>query len=40
MAKTCIKSGSDIISPACGLGTKSPIANIQSILKAVKQEIE
>ena len=40
MAKTCIKSGSDIISPACGLGTKSPIANIQSILKAVKQEVE
>ena len=40
MAKSCIKSGSDIISPACGLGTKSPISNIQSILKAVKQEAE
>ena len=40
MAKSCIKSGSDIISPACGLGTKSPISNIKSILKAVKQEAE
>ena len=40
LTKACIKNGSDIISPACGLGTKSPIANIQSILKAIMQEAE
>lgn len=31
-------SGTDIISPACGLGTKSPIANIQAILETVKED--
>lgn len=38
LTKTCIKNGSNIISPACGLGTKSPLSNIQSILKAIMQE--
>lgn len=31
-------SGTDIISPACGLGTKSPISNIQAILETVKED--
>lgn len=40
LTRACIKNGSDIISPACGLGTKSPISNIQSILKAIMQDSE
>ena len=37
LTKFCVKSGSDIISPACGLGTKSPLANVQAILKTLKK---
>lgn len=40
LTKACVKYGSNIISPACGLGTKSPISNIQSILKAIVQDEE
>ncbi len=32
LTRSCVKSGSDIISPACGLGMKSPLQNVQSIL--------
>jgi methyltransferase, mtaA/cmuA family len=32
------KSSTDIIAPACGLGTKSPIVNIQAILKTVRED--
>ena len=38
LTNKCIKDGSNIISPACGLGTKSPLKNIQSILNTLKQE--
>ena len=38
LTKFCLNSGVDIISPACGLGTKSPLANIQAILKTMKLE--
>lgn len=31
------KSGADIIAPACGLGMRSPIENIQEILKTVSE---
>ncbi len=34
----CVASGANIISPACGLGTKSPLPNIRAILKALKGE--
>ena len=37
LTKFCVKSGSDIISPACGLGTKSPLSNVQAILKTLKK---
>lgn len=37
LTKYCAQNGSDIISPACGLGTKSPITNIQAILKTLKE---
>lgn len=36
LTKFCVKGGSNIISPACGLGTRSPIVNIQAILKTLK----
>ena len=37
LTKYCADNGSDIISPACGLGTRSPIANIQAILNSLKE---
>lgn len=37
LTKYCAANGSNIISPACGLGTKSPIVNIQAILKTLKE---
>ena len=40
LALNCWKNGSSILSPACGLGTKSPIANIQAIRKAVMTDGE
>lgn len=39
LTKGCVKSGSDIISPACGLGMKSPLANVQAILECLKEDI-
>lgn len=37
LTRNCAANGSNIISPACGLGTKSPITNIQAILKTLKE---
>lgn len=33
----CIRSGVDVISPACGLGNTTPLANMQAILNTVRQ---
>lgn len=38
MTNNCVNSGANIISPACGLGTKSPIENVRAILTALKGE--
>ncbi len=38
LARHCAKNGANIISPACGLGTRSPIGNIQAILTAMKED--
>ncbi|KIR02639.1 Methylcobalamin methyltransferase [Lachnospiraceae bacterium TWA4] len=38
LAVNCWNSGSNIISPACGLGTKSPIENIQAIKQGIEEE--
>ncbi len=38
LTKSCVAGGSDIISPACGLGAKSPLSNIQAMLKTLKKE--
>lgn len=35
LTRSCIKSGSNIVSPACGLGMKSPLRNVQSILEGI-----
>lgn len=37
LTKHSQKSGADIIAPACGLGMRSPIENIQEILKTVSE---
>lgn len=36
MAKFCAECGADIVAPACGMGTCSPLANVKAILEAVK----
>ena len=40
LTRSCVKSGSDIISPACGLGMKSPLGNVQAILAGLTEEEE
>lgn len=37
LTRSCVKNGSDIISPACGLGMKSPLANVRAILECLKE---
>ena len=37
LAGNCIKCGSDIVSPACGLGMSSPLCNIQALLSSVEE---
>ena len=38
LTRSAERSGTNIISPACGLGTKSPIKNIKTILETVKED--
>ncbi len=38
LTKNCVKNGANIISPACGLGMKSPLENVQAILECLKEE--
>ncbi len=38
LTKACIRNGSDIVSPACGLGMGSPSENVRAVLEAVKAE--
>lgn len=38
LTEKCVADGSDIISPACGLGMKSPLNNVKAMLKALKKE--
>ena len=39
LARNCAKGASDVIAPACGLGTGSPLENIQTLLKALDGEV-
>ena len=36
LTKACYNNGSDIISPACGLGMGSELKNVQAVLKTVR----
>lgn len=36
LTEQCVDASADIVAPACGLGTKSPLSNITSILKTLK----
>nr|WP_312579273.1 uroporphyrinogen decarboxylase family protein [Sedimentibacter sp.] len=38
LTNKCVEAGSDIISPACGLGTKSPLQNIQAMLSELRKQ--
>jgi len=37
IAENCIHSGCDILSPACGVGTKTSVDNIRSMVEAAKE---
>lgn len=37
LTQSCLRSGADIISPACGLGMNSPLENVQAMLKSLKE---
>lgn len=37
LSRNCIKFGTDIVSPACGLGMGSPLQNIQALLDSVEE---
>ncbi|MGL6201726.1 MAG: methylcobamide:CoM methyltransferase MtbA [Lachnospiraceae bacterium] len=39
LTRRCLENGSSIISPACGLGMKSPLKNVQALLEGVKEDI-
>jgi len=36
ITKVCVENGADIVSPACGMGTGSPLPNVQAILHTLK----
>ena len=36
LTRTCMRNGSDIIAPACGLGMGSPSENVRAVLETVK----
>ena len=38
LAENCLKNGSDILSPACGLGMKSPLENIRAMLQVLTKD--
>lgn len=37
LTNQCLGQGVDILAPACGLGMKSPLKNVQAVLKTVKE---
>ncbi|WIV12943.1 methylcobamide:CoM methyltransferase MtbA [Proteiniborus sp. MB09-C3] len=39
LTKKCAKDGANIVSPACGLGMKSPLKNVMSMLEALEKEL-
>lgn len=37
LARVCIKNGVDILSPACGIGARTKLENIQALVEAAKE---
>ncbi|AKL95698.1 methyltransferase, MtaA/CmuA family [Clostridium aceticum] len=37
LTQKCVKDGANILSPACGLGMKSPLKNVRSMLASLKK---
>ena len=37
MTQACLNTGVDILAPACGLGMKTPLINIQTMLSTLKE---
>ena len=37
MARSALNMGSDILAPACGLGTRSDIRSVQALLRAARR---
>lgn len=40
LTRGCVANGSNIVAPACGLGMKSPLSNVQAILECLKEDAE
>lgn len=38
LTEGCVRQGADILSPACGLGMKSPLKNVRTILESLTKE--
>lgn len=38
LTEKCVEDGSNIVSPACGLGMKSPLKNVKAMLKTLQKE--
>lgn len=38
LTRNTIESGTDIVAPACGIGMKTPLANLKALLEEVKSE--
>ncbi len=36
-SRYCIESGANILSPACGIGTRTPLVNVQAMVSACKE---
>ena len=37
LTRACMRNGSDIVAPACGLGMGSPSENVRAVLKTVRE---
>lgn len=37
LAQASIRAGSDILAPACGLGTRIPLKNVQALMRACQE---
>ena len=40
LTRACMRNGSDIVAPACGLGMGSPSASVRAVLETVRDSAE